>query len=261
MEDHNHFSRLEKSNAPYGASTRHNLLFQHWWNSTGHTARESVHKDFGRCEATQRPQVGSPAGTNPSWPEGWDWLESRRRFIFLFVLGFLGDSFMSETGQGRSPQSPSLPALLFTSPTWQNKISALQLPFLPSHACTHAQTHTRLSLWVWGSTRGTYCTSSWLCTCMCGLHLTGHKTNSHVPWNRTSPASPFVGLTAHQKLASNLEPFYSLVRSEWFDSHYSTKAKEGKMSWLHFQPLKAGGYVWRWKNSGRGSSNLRGRYL
>lgn len=52
---------------------------------------------------------------------------------------------MSETGQGRSPPSPSLPVLLFTSPTWQISIPTLQLPFL---LLTHAHTHSSITVGV-----------------------------------------------------------------------------------------------------------------
>lgn len=52
-------------------------------------------------------------------------------------------SFMSETGQGRSPPSPSLPVLLFTSPTWQ--ISAppqrLLAVLLPTYTYFHTIIH------------------------------------------------------------------------------------------------------------------------
>lgn len=36
------------------------------------------------------PQVGSSAGTNPSWPEGWDLLESHQWFVFLFFFFLFG---------------------------------------------------------------------------------------------------------------------------------------------------------------------------
>lgn len=49
---------------------------------------------------------------------------------------------MSETGQGRSPPSLSLPMLFFTSPTWQISILPPQLAFLPAQS----------SVWWWGNT-------------------------------------------------------------------------------------------------------------
>lgn len=49
-------------------------------------------------------------------------------------------SFVSETGQGRSPPSlfPSLCSALFTSPTWQISAPPLQLPFSAVDTRTHS---------------------------------------------------------------------------------------------------------------------------
>ena len=66
---------------------------------------------------------------------------------------------MSETGQGRSPPSPSLPALLFMSPTWQISAPTLQLPFLvPTR--THAHAHAFIYCCCREGAQGTHCSGS-----------------------------------------------------------------------------------------------------
>lgn len=56
------------------------------------------------------------------------------------ISDFFFVSFMSETGQGRSPPSlfPSLCSALFTSPTWQISAPPLQQPFSAVDTCTHS---------------------------------------------------------------------------------------------------------------------------
>lgn len=86
-------------------------------------------------------QTGSSAGIFYSWL--WGWSLTGKSSVFL------SPSCLKQVKAGPLP-SPSLPVLLFTSPTWQISIPPLQLPFSSVDICTH--TDTPLLLFCWGST-------------------------------------------------------------------------------------------------------------
>lgn len=116
---------------------RHSL--RKWCNDPAQNTKRKIFSHVNHCDKLQRDCVCSipeESGLTTDWHNLQ--LAGKGEPCWKVIRSCFFVSFKSETGQGRSHASPSLPALLFMSPTWQ--ISAppqLLAVRLPNYTCTY----------------------------------------------------------------------------------------------------------------------------
>lgn len=132
-----------------------------------------------------------------------------------FFVCILTPSCLKQVKAGPVDLRPSLCCSL-RAPPGSLVFQHYNYPFLPSRL-THVQSNTGRTF-----TLGVWKHSACSVRCMSGVGCTSREAKQTVMCHRkkrTSPASPFVGLTAHQRQGSDFWLFFpSLVRCEWFHS-------------------------------------------